>query len=81
MRLDRHEFSRHHVVVQDPDAEVERLAREVARVHEARWLSFIFAPEDPDRPWSVSIDQGLGDDATTAHGSTLVEALRMRLTK
>ena len=63
------------------DSEVEGLAREVARVHGARWLSIIFAPEDPQLPWSVSIDEGRGDDATTAHAATLVEALQIRLTK
>jgi hypothetical protein len=54
---------------------------ERSRAHGARWLSIIFAPEDPHLPWSVSIDEGRGGDATTAHGSTLAEALRMRLTK
>jgi hypothetical protein len=68
-------------VVEASDSDVERLAREVARVHGARWLSIIFAPEDPRLPWSVSIDEGRGDDATTAHASTLVEALEIRLTK
>ena len=63
------------------DSEVEALAREVAREHGARWLSIIFAPEDPNLPWSVSIDEGRGGDATTAHASTLAEALRMRLTE
>ena len=63
------------------DAEVESLAREVARKHGARWLSIIFAPEDKYRPWSVSIDEGRGANATTAHGATLVDALRSRLTE
>jgi hypothetical protein len=67
------------VMVDDPNTEVERLAREVAHAHSARWLSIIFAPEDPQLPWSVSIDEGRGDDATTAHAATLVEALNMRL--
>jgi hypothetical protein len=67
--------------VDGSDTDVEHLAREVARVHGARWLSIIFAPESPDLPWSVSIDEGRGDDATTAHGSSLVEALRQRLEK
>jgi hypothetical protein len=62
-------------------AEVERLAREVAQSHGARWLSIVFAPENPELPWSVSIDEGRGGDATTEHGATLVEALRMRMTK
>jgi hypothetical protein len=61
------------------DAEVERLAREVAHAHGARWLSIIFSPENPELPWSVSIDEGRGGDATTEHGATLVEALRMRI--
>jgi hypothetical protein len=63
------------------DAEVERLVREVVRAHGARWLSIIFSPENPASPWSVSIDEGRGGDATTEHGATLVEALRMRLGK
>jgi hypothetical protein len=67
--------------VTSSDAEVERLAREVARLHGARWLSIIFAPEDPELPWSVSIDEGRGTDATTAHAATLVEALQIRLAK
>jgi hypothetical protein len=67
--------------VDGSDSDVERLAREVARVHGARWLSIIFAPEDPHLPWSVSIDEGRGDDATTEHAATLVEALEIRLTK
>ena len=66
-------------IVDDFVDDVEALAREVAHAHTARWLSIIFAPEDPDLPWSVSIDEGHGADATTAHGATLVEALRMRL--
>jgi hypothetical protein len=63
------------------DAEVERLARDVAYAHGARWLSIIFSPENPELPWSVSIDEGRGGDATTDHAATLVEALRMRMTK
>jgi hypothetical protein len=69
------------VIVETPDVEVEQLAREVAQAHGARWLSILFSPEDKHLPWSVSIDEGRGEDATTAHASTLVEALRMRLTK
>ena len=65
----------------DTDAEVEGLAREVAHIHGARWLSIIFAPENPELPWSVSIDEGRGGDATTEHGATLLDALRMRMTK
>ena len=70
----------HHAVVTD-DEDIERLAREVARARGARWLSIIFAPEDPEHPWSVSIDEGRGQDATTAHAKTLAEALRQRLTE
>ncbi len=70
----------HHVIVDASEPEIEQLAREVALAHGARWLSIIFAPEDPQLPWSVSIDEGRGEDATTAHASTLVEALRIRLT-
>ena len=69
------------MIVEASDAEVEQLAREVAHAHGARWLSILFAPEDEHLPWSVSIDEGRGEDATTAHASTLVEALGMRLTK
>jgi hypothetical protein len=68
-------------VVESSDADIEGLAREVARAHGARWLSIIFAPEDKQLPWSVSIDEGRGDDATDVHASTLVEALQLRLTK
>jgi hypothetical protein len=67
--------------VNPADADIERLAREVASAHGARWLSIIFAPEDKQLPWSVSINEGRGDDATDVHASTLVEALRLRLTK
>jgi len=63
----------------DNDSEIERLARAVAAEHGARWLSIIFSPEDPNHPWSVSIDEGRGADATTAHAGSLVEALRLRL--
>jgi hypothetical protein len=66
-------------MVNEANPDIEQLAEEVARVRGARWLSIIFAPEDRDRPWSVSIDEGRGDNATTAHGATLVEALQMRL--
>jgi hypothetical protein len=38
-------------------------------------------PKNKHLPWSVSIDEGRGDDATTAHATTLVEALEVRLTK
>jgi len=69
------------VIMDAPSDEIEQLARDVARAHGARWLSIIFTPEDPAFPWSVSIDEGRGEDATTAHGSTLVEALQIRLTK
>jgi hypothetical protein len=65
--------------VDTDDSEVERLAREVASAHGARWLSIIFGPEDRELPWSVSIDEGRGTDATAAHAATLVEALRLRL--
>lgn len=64
----------------EPEIDVEQLARAVASAHKARWLAIVFAPEDPRLPWSVSIDEGRGDDATTAHAATLVEALRLRLT-
>jgi hypothetical protein len=67
-------------MVDEPNPDIERLAQEVARAHGARWLTIIFAPEDPERPWSVSIDEGRGDDAITAHGATLAEALKLRLT-
>jgi hypothetical protein len=65
----------------DGDDSVERLAREVADAHNARWLSIIFAPENADTPWSVSIDEGTGDDAITEHCATLADALRLRLSK
>jgi hypothetical protein len=81
VQLDFPHVWRHDHSVNESDAEVERLAWEVARAHRARWLSVIFAPEDPNLPSSVSIDEGRGEDATTAHGASLVEALRMRLTK
>jgi hypothetical protein len=73
--------SGHDVVMPGSDSEIERLAREVAQAHGARWLSIIFAPENAETPWSVSIDEGRGADATTAHGATLIEALGMRLSK
>jgi hypothetical protein len=70
----------HHDAVPD-DEDIEALAREVADARAARWLSIIFAPEDPEHPWSVSIDEGRGTGATTAHARTLAEALRQRLTE
>ncbi len=67
-------------MIDEPDPDIERLAREVARAHGARWLTIFFAAEDTERPWSVSIDEARGDDAITAHAATLVDALRLRLT-
>ena len=71
----------HHVNVNTWGDDVERLARDVAHAHGAWWLSIIFAPENPDAPWSVSIDEGRDNDATTRHTATLADALRLRLTE
>jgi len=62
-----------------PDDDIERLARDVAHVHRAIWLSIIFAPENADSPWSVAIDEGRDNDAIIGHSATLAEALRLRL--